>query len=126
MIRLVVLVVALLMARCMTPVYAQQVYSLPPSQNASGTIASTNTFQSVFSSAYNRHGCLIQNTGANFEYVFFGPIASATKAKSVALQPPTSTSQGGSVGCGVGVGGTLSDQVSITGTAADTFFAQQQ
>jgi hypothetical protein len=52
-------------------------------------------------------------------YVYFGAIASATKDTSVVL------SAGQAVNCTVG-GITLQDQVSITGTMGDTFYAAQQ
>lgn len=89
-----------------------------PSMNLSGAIAVTNTFQSI-QVATKRHSCTVQNNGAATMWVFFGPIASATKAKSVVLAP------GQSVYCSLS-GVTLSDQVSITGTATDTFFAGVQ
>lgn len=88
------------------------------STNVSGTIAVTNTFQSIFE-AGPRTGCTVQNNGAASMWVFFGPIASATKAKSVVL------TTGQSVGCN-SPGITLSDQISITGTATQEFFAAVQ
>lgn len=90
--------------------------------NASSSIAVTNTFQSVFDQSdvlIGRVGCTVQNTGTNSMYVFFGPIAGATIAKSVKI------AAGQSVGCNVG-GVTLRDQISITGTATETFYAAQQ
>lgn len=88
------------------------------STNVSGTIAVTNTFQEVFG-AGPKAGCTIQNNGAATMWVFFGPIASATKAKSVVLLT------GQSVSCN-SPGITLSDQISITGTATQEFFAAVQ
>lgn len=99
------------------------------STNVSGTIATTGTFQSVLaatSAAAPRKGCLIQNNGTGFMFVFAGPIASATEAKSYQLQPPTSTTQGGSFSCATLTGAVLQDQISITGTGADTFTASSQ
>lgn len=94
------------------------------SQNSSGTITVTNTFQSVFLAATNqpqqrRMSCTVQNNGSNSMYVFFGPIANATTSNSVVL------AAGASVRCSVS-GATLQDQVSITGTSGDTFYAAQQ
>ncbi len=89
-----------------------------PSLNLSSTIAVTNTFQSI-QVATKRRGCTIQNNGAASMWVFFGPIASATKAKSVVLLT------GQSVNCN-SPGTTLSDQISITGTATQEFFAAVQ
>lgn len=90
--------------------------------NSSGSVAVTNTFQSIFAASTvvtGRVACTVQNTGTNAMYVFFGPIASATTATSVKL------TAGQSVNCNVG-GVTLRDQVSITGTATETFYAAQQ
>lgn len=89
------------------------------SVNASGTIAVTNTFQSVFAYEANRSACLIQNNGSNTMWVFFGPIASATKGASVVL------AAGKSVSC---ISGPVvaTDAVSITGTSTDAFLAMAQ
>ena len=102
------------------------------SLNASGTITTTNTFQQVFAAGGSapggagiRQSCLILNTSADEQWVFFGPLASATKATAVPLPAATSSSISG-ISCSNGSGGTLQDQVSITGTSADTFFAARQ
>lgn len=90
--------------------------------NSSGTIAVTNTFQSIWPKSTNVQGrlsCTVQNTGSNTMYVFFGPLADATAAKSVSL------SAGQSVSCLNGVV-VLQDQVSITGVGGETFYAAQQ
>jgi hypothetical protein len=116
------------------PASAQQPVVTSPSRvasvNASGTIAVTNTFQQIFASALllaqPRQGCLIQNGGASTMWVFFGPIASATKAASFQLVPPGVGVQGGAIGCATGGGGVLQDQVSITGTATEAFTAARQ
>lgn len=84
--------------------------------NVGSTITVTNTFQSVFGSSTGRVFCTIQNNGANTMWVFFGAVASATKGTSVVL------AAGQAVYCGVN-GVTLSDQVSITGTSGDAFYA---
>jgi len=111
-----------------SPSWAQQVIQTQPlgntSTNASSTITVTNTFQSIFAQSTSdrgRTGCTIQNNsvGGNNMFVFFGAIASATSPTSVQLTP------GQSVNCEVG-GIVLKDQVSITGTAGDQFFAAQQ
>ncbi len=92
------------------------------SSNNSSTIAVTNTFQSIWvknTVTRGRAGCTVQNTGSNTMWVFYGPIANATKGRSVVL------SVGQSTNCNVG-GIVLQDQVSITGTATEAFFAAQQ
>jgi hypothetical protein len=102
--------------------------------HADGTIAATGTFQSVFAAAGHmakpslpvRQGCLIQNTGSNTQYVYFGPIASATQASAFQLAPPSTGSQGGSISCSTLGGSVLQDQVSITGTIGDSFVAEHQ
>jgi hypothetical protein len=93
--------------------FAQQVKY--PSTNVSGTIAVTNTFQSIAGEG-PRSGCMIQNKGSNDMWVFFGPIATATRARSVRL------AIGLMVTCN-NPGATLSDQISISGTATEEFLA---
>lgn len=90
--------------------------------NASSTIAVTNTFQSVFAAStgdVGRTSCAIQNNGSNSMWVFFGPIADATKPKSVKL------AVGQSVTCSVD-NIVIRAQVSITGTATEEFYAAVQ
>lgn len=87
--------------------------------NASGAIAVTDTFQSVFV-AGSRANCFVQNNSASGKmYVFFGPIANATKEKSIALAA-------GAVWQCSNAGVVSIDQVSITGTALDKFTAWLQ
>lgn len=88
--------------------------------NGSSTIAVTNTFQQVFASNTGRKGCTVQNNGANAMYVFFGAIGGASKNAAVTL------SVGQSVNCAIGGLAVATDQVSITGTATDVFYAGQQ
>ncbi len=106
-----------------TPIFAQTPVQTQPkgviSYNSSGTISSTNVFQSVFLANSNRVSCTIQNNGANAMWVYFGPLASATKGASVEL------AIGQSAFCNNNVI-VLQDQVSITGTSTDAFFAAQQ
>jgi hypothetical protein len=128
------LLAAGVLALLVFPASAQQPVVTSPSRvasvNASGTIAVTNTFQQVFASALllaqPRQGCLIQNNGASTMWVFFGPVASATKPTSFQLVPPGVGVQGGGIGCGTGAGGVIQDQVSITGTATEAFTANRQ
>jgi hypothetical protein len=113
----------------MTCVWAQ---SIPvPSNNLSGTITTTNTFQSIQAQANNRNGCAVQNgvnplTGnGDFMWVYFDKsnssgCSAATKAASVLLAP------GQPVNCAVASNIVLKDQVCITGTSGDTFFANFQ
>lgn len=114
-------------AQAQSPVVTQPYAVL--STNASSTVTSTNTFQSIWTAltanpnAPKRSSCTVQNNStaspANTMWVFFGPIASATKGNSVVL------AGGQAVSCIVG-GIVLQDQVSITGTSGDAFFAAQQ
>lgn len=87
--------------------------------NLSSTISVSNTFQSVQVST-SRHGCTIQANGADPLWVYFGAIGSATKASAIAL------TVGQSVSCAVGGTGVATDQISVTGTASDTFYASVQ
>lgn len=93
------------------------------SSNVSSTITATNTFQSLWvasTTAIGRVSCAVQNKGtADPMYVYFGAIAGATIAKSVKLTTNTM------MNCTV-FGMVLKDQVSITGTSGDAFFAAQQ
>lgn len=120
------LLLALLMMGASLPSYAQSPVITQPygvtSVNYSSTIAITNIFQSVWAAnttTRGRAGCTVQNTGTNTMYVYFGAIADATTAKSTKL------SAGQSVRCN-NSGITLQDQVSITGTSGETFYAAQQ
>ena len=90
-----------------------------PSFNSSGSISSTNTFQSIFAANVSRMACTVQNLGTHNMIVFFGPIASAISPSSVTIGPLQS------VQCNSG-GIVLQDQVSITGTSGDQFYAAQQ
>lgn len=93
------------------------------SSNLSGTIAVTNTFQSIQAYNSNRSGCLIQNQSTSDQmWVYFGPIASATKAASFILD----SSHGLQISCAVGGTSVVRDQVSITGTSTDAFAANFQ
>jgi hypothetical protein len=93
------------------------------STNLAGAISVTNTFQSIQALTAARAGCTIQNQSTtNPMWVFFGPIGSATKAKSFILDP----GHGLSISCTVAGNGSLTDQVSIAGTAADLFNANFQ
>ena len=107
-------------------VWAQQPVLTQPypttSTNASGTVATTNTFQAVFAApttSRGRAGCLIQNLSSASIFVFFGTLASATTPTSVQL------GQRETVSCNLG-GTTLQDAISVTGAANIQFFAIQQ
>lgn len=90
------------------------------STNLSGTVAVTNTFQSIQVSTAGRNGCTVQNNDTNSMWVFFGAIGSATKAHSIVL------AAGQALSCAVGGLGVLTDQISITGTSTGVFFAAVQ
>jgi len=95
--------------------------------NQSSTIAVTNTFQQVFpasTATVGRVACVIQNTGTNPMYVFFGAnmssvLAEATIAKSVKLIA------GQAVSCNTD-DIVIKTAVWITGTATETYYAAQQ
>jgi len=93
------------------------------SSNLSSTISVTNTFQSIQAYNSNRSGCLIQNQSTtDTMWVYFGPVASATKAASFMLD----ATHGLQISCSVGGTSVLRDQVSITGTSTDAFVANFQ
>jgi len=86
-------------------------------RNVSGTLAASNTFQSLSAADNNRSACLVQNNStSNKMQVYFGPIANATTGASVVLDP------GKSVSCNNGPV-VATDQVSIAGTSGDAFLA---
>lgn len=122
--KLFILLWALLLptiALAQNPVITQP-YPVNAIVNASSTIAVTNTFQSVFAADTAKTGrvaCTVQNTGTNPMYVFFGALASATIATSVKL------TAGQAVTCNNNPV-ILKMQVSITGTATETFYAAAQ
>jgi hypothetical protein len=110
----------------MKPAMAQNVVTSPSgvnSTNSSSTISVTNVFQSVFAASSSpntgRKACMVQNTGSGTQYVYFGAIADATTPASQKL------TAGQIAYCNLG-GVVIRDQVSITGTGGDTFFAVQQ
>jgi predicted S18 family serine protease len=103
-----------------TPMSAQVTPWTRPSTNASSTITTTNTFQSIWAAYSGRSGCTIQNNGTHTMYVSFGPIANATTANSAQVAP------GNSIYCAGQFGVVLRDQVSITGTSGDAFYANGQ
>lgn len=92
--------------------------------NASGTVATTNTFQAVFAAKrmqdFNpaRLGCTIINYGTHTMYVHADP-STATLANSVQL------SAGQAFFCNSS-GIVLTEAVSLTGTAGDAFYAAAQ
>jgi len=89
--------------------------------NDSTAIITTNTFQSIWSasgSLTGRTDCIIQNNGAASMYVYFGPIADATTPNSLILAAGTIFKCGNN-------GVITKDQISITGTSTQRFFAIQ-
>ena len=95
--------------------------------NQSSTIAVTNTFQPVFVASTANTGrvaCVIQNTGTNSMYVYFGAtqtsvLAEATIAKSVKLIAGQACScDSNDI--------VIKNAVWITGTATETYYAAQQ
>lgn len=99
--------------------------------NLSSTITATNVFQQVFASSWNssvangnRRGCFIENMGVNTMWLYVGPISGATKAKSMALGGAgQALNPGGTFSCLGPNGIVIADQISITGTIGDNFFA---
>lgn len=110
---------ALLLIGMAAPVEAQTVQpaivGTVSSTPVNGTTATANTFQSVLS-AGGRNGCLIENTSAQTEYFYFGPIASATEAASIQLAP------GASISCWEG-NVILLDQISVASVSAGATFS---
>lgn len=119
--------------RAQVPVITQP--SVGNSANASGTIASTNTWQVIWNAATilsPRRGCIVVNNATHEEWVYFqgptdaAPSGSASEALAIPLNVATANNAaGGSLNCTIG-GVVLQDKVWITGTSGDTFVAEQQ
>ena len=90
-----------------------------PTPSSTITTGVGGAFQSVLAANPNRFGCAVQNNSAHTIYVFFGVLASATTGKSAVLTP------GATAYCNVGPV-VLIDQVSVSGTSGDAFYASQQ
>ena len=98
--------------------------------NVSGTVASTNVFQSVFAatgsssapgvgSVVARRGCTIVNNSSHNMWVTEGyTAATADKTHAVVVLPS------GGFTCG-GNGTVLIGEIDITGTSGDAFYAAQ-
>ena len=119
------LLLALLILGASLPALAQSPVTTYPYtttiSNSSANITSTNTFQSIWAASTNLTGrtdCIIQNNGAASMYVYFGPIANATTPNSLTL------AAAGIFRCG-NSGVVTKDQISITGTSGQRFFAIQ-
>lgn len=84
-----------------------------------GTIAVTNTFQTVLAANTNRKGCLFQNKGTNAMLVYFGVLGDATAAKSYSLPA------GAFISCAQ-ANIVITSGVNVTGTAADTYVISNQ
>ena len=78
------------------------------------TVTTHGTFQSALASSATRKGCLLQNTSADTEYVFFGATGSATTSNSFQVSP-----NGGTINCATQSGGVLTDNIAITSKTTD-------
>lgn len=120
MLRKYVLGLVLALAGFAGPAHASEkpFYSPGGTQNASGAIATTGTFQDIFTSG-GRANCHIQNNSLHTMYVFFGLKANATEDTSFTLAAAASMACADS-------GVVRTDEVSITGTQNDKFYADQE
>ena len=119
MLRLLLITFLLLapgMAAAQAPVVSRP-YSAT-SYPASGTIAVTNTFQDIWAENDRRVGCIVQNTGTNPMYVFFGDGSPSTGTSVRLLANAVIYCNSGGV--------VYNSRVRITGTATETFYAAQQ
>ena len=85
----------------------------------SGTIAVTNTYQSVTPLNLSRSGCTFYNNGTNTMYIYLDFTGGSTppvgNTKSVSLNG------GSNFSCTVAGNTVLGDKIWVTGTANDTF-----
>jgi hypothetical protein len=86
---------------------------------ATGTIAVTDTFQAALAANASRRpgGSLTNQDGTNAMYVFFGAVASASKAKSIILAAGATLYFNDVFGPNQAYRGV----VAVTGTGTDTF-----
>lgn len=83
-----------------------------------GTIATTDTFQSLLAQNAARKSCAIQNQGANMQYI--SAAVSPSLANSFQLAP------GKTFNCASPGGVTITDALEITGTAGDAYSGLSQ
>lgn len=76
------------------------------------TVTTHGTFQAALASSASRKGCMVQNTSADVEYVFFGATGSATTSNSFQL------AAGQSISCNAGTT-VLTDNVAISSKVTD-------
>ena len=117
-----------LLAALACPVLAQ---SIPvASNNLSSTITTTNTFQSIQAVTNNRLGCTVQNNASSASgdlmWVYFDKSNSANCSAAVKSPGSATLLPGQSVNCSVAGTTVLKDQVCITGTSGDAYFANFQ
>ena len=101
------------------PSWAQQPPYGSGSTELTGTISTSGTYQQVFAASSNgqRKSCLVENTSASNQFVFFGPTApSPNSGKGLLLVP-----NGGWVSCGLPGGGVAIDAVWIEGASGATY-----
>jgi hypothetical protein len=88
------------------------------SNPVNGTIAVTNTFQTLISFNAGRKSCTFQNQGTHTMY--FSVASSPTLANSIQVQP------GGLYQCASASNVVITDLVYVTGTAGDAFAGEWQ
>lgn len=94
--------------------------------NAASTIAVTSTFQSALAASTSRKGCRVTNKGTNIMRVFIGAPGSGATGTSFILAAGSASADGGTFDCGLMQGVVITDQISITGTAADAYLVTSQ
>lgn len=116
------LLLALLVVGVSTFAYAQNPVLTNPTGRtavASGsTIATTNTFQTLFASNDRRSGCIVQNNGTHNMYLNIVSRTTATLSNSAVIIP------GGTGGCAL-YGTVITGEISLTGTSGDSYYASQ-
>lgn len=85
-----------------------------------GTVTTANTFQQIVAADPTRHGCLIQNTSSNNEYLFYqGAVEIPSTAQSFILQPYAF------FGCRASDGSPIKDALWITSATAGSAYNGQ-
>lgn len=117
-----------LYAFVMSAIFGSALAQQPPyaatSTITSGVIAVTNTYQVLLPLQRGRLGCTIQNNGTNTMYIYLDNTGGAVAPSGIVTALKLVAGQ--TMNCAIGGVAVVSDQIWITGTAADTFVVTRQ
>lgn len=84
------------------------------------TVSATGTYVTAITSSATRRGCLLQNTSANTLFLWLGSITGITTPKGLQVLTKASFS------CSMGGGIVITDDISVSGVAGDTYVIVRQ